>query len=98
MLRLFFALWPDNRQRDQLRDVINSVARDVEGKAVDRRLWHITVAYIGQVDEKLVPELPEETPAIPFSRRQIALLEAAKQAFQNNEESIFRDSLQALLD
>ena len=61
---LFFALWPDNRQRDQLRDVINSVARDVEGKAVDRRLWHITVAYIGQVDEKLVPELQDRAARI----------------------------------
>ncbi len=55
--RLFFALWPDNRQRDQLRDVINSVAKTVEGKAVDRRLWHATLAYIGDFDERRIPEL-----------------------------------------
>ena len=55
--RLFFALWPDNRQRDRLRDVINSVAKTVEGKAVDRRSWHVTLAYIGEFDERRIPEL-----------------------------------------
>lgn len=55
--RVFFALWPDNRQRDRLRDVINSVSRNVEGKAVDRRSWHITLAFVGDIDESVVPEL-----------------------------------------
>lgn len=55
--RLFFALWPDNRQRDQLRDVINSVAKTVEGRAVDRRNWHVTLPFIGQLDEQQIPDL-----------------------------------------
>jgi 2'-5' RNA ligase len=59
--RLFFALWPDNRQRDRLRDVINSVAKTVEGKPVDRRNWHITLPYIGQFDERQIPDLRELT-------------------------------------
>lgn len=57
--KLFFALWPDDRQRDRLRDAINSVARDVEGKAVDRRNWHITLAYIGLLNDEYVYELQE---------------------------------------
>ena len=57
--RLFFALWPDNRQRDRLRDVINSVAKTVEGKAVERRSWHVTLAYIGEFEEGRIPELQE---------------------------------------
>jgi 2'-5' RNA ligase len=57
--RLFFALWPDNRQRDRLRDVINSVAKTVEGKAVDRRNWHITLAFIGAFPENRIPYLLE---------------------------------------
>jgi 2'-5' RNA ligase len=57
--RLFFALWPDNRQRDRLRDVINSVAKTVEGKAVDRRNWHVTLPYIGQFEERQIPDLRE---------------------------------------
>lgn len=55
--RIFFALWPDDRQRDRLRDVINSVAKTVEGRAVDRRNWHITLAYIGEFPERQLSEL-----------------------------------------
>ena len=57
--RLFFALWPDNRQRDRLRDVINSVAKTVEGRAVDRRSWHVTLPYIGEIEESRIPELQQ---------------------------------------
>jgi len=56
---LFFALWPDARQRDRLRDVINSVVKTVEGRAVDRRNWHITLPYIGDIDEQHIPEIQE---------------------------------------
>lgn len=57
--RLFFALWPDDRQRDRLRDVINSVAKTVEGKAVDRRNWHVTLCFIGEFEESGIAELQE---------------------------------------
>ena len=57
--RLFFALWPDDRQRGRLRDVINSVAKTVEGRAVDRRNWHITLCFIGEFEESQIPELQE---------------------------------------
>ena len=62
--RLFFALWPDNRQRDRLRDVINSVAKTVEGTAVDRRNWHITLSFIGEFPEDRVPYLLERAEQI----------------------------------
>jgi 2'-5' RNA ligase len=62
--RLFFALWPDNRQRDRLRDVINSVAKTVEGIAVDRRNWHITLSFIGEFPEDRVPYLLERAEQI----------------------------------
>jgi len=59
--RLFFALWPDHRQRDRWRDVINEVAKTVEGRAVDRRNWHITLPFIGQFEERQIPDLQELT-------------------------------------
>lgn len=62
--RVFFALWPDNRQRDRLRDVINSVAKTVEGRAVDRRDWHVTLAFIGEFPESRVPDLLERASQI----------------------------------
>ncbi|RZV31702.1 MAG: RNA 2',3'-cyclic phosphodiesterase [Chromatiales bacterium] len=55
--RLFFALWPDHRQRERLRDVVGSVAKTVEGRAVDRRDWHVTVAFVGPFPENRVPYL-----------------------------------------
>lgn len=62
--RLFFALWPDIRQRDRLRDVINSVAKSVEGRAVDRRNWHVTLPFIGDFEAHLIPELQEQASAV----------------------------------
>ena len=62
--RLFFALWPDHRQRERLRDVVGSVAKTVEGRAVDRRDWHVTVAFIGPFPENRVPYLLERAAQI----------------------------------
>ncbi len=62
--RLFFALWPDHRQRERLREVITSVAKTVEGKAVERRNWHVTLAFIGAFPEDRVPFLLERAAEI----------------------------------
>ena len=56
---LFFALWPDVRQRDRMRDFISPLAKLVEGRAVDRREWHVTLAYIGAFPEERIDELLE---------------------------------------
>lgn len=57
--RIYFALWPDERQRERLRDVISSVAKTVEGRAIDRRDWHVTLVYIGDFPADQVPDLLE---------------------------------------
>ncbi len=57
--RLFFALWPDHRQRERLREFITPVAKTVEGRMVDRRNWHVTLAYIGPFPAHRVPYLLE---------------------------------------
>ena len=62
--RVFFALWPDHNQRERLRDIINSVARTVEGKAVDRRDWHVTLVYVGELPEEQLPDLMERASQI----------------------------------
>ncbi len=64
--RLFFALWPDNRQRDRLRDHIGPMAKLVEGQAVYRGDWHVTLTFIGDFPERLVPELLSRAAAVPF--------------------------------
>lgn len=64
--RIFFALWPDHRQRDRLRDFISPVTKLVEGRAVERSEWHVTLAYIGDLDVRFIPELMQSAKAIPF--------------------------------
>lgn len=55
--RLFLALWPDNRQRNTLRDVFRPLLSPIEGKAVDRRNWHVTLTFIGEFPEQKIPQL-----------------------------------------
>jgi 2'-5' RNA ligase len=70
--RLFFALWPDDRQRDRLRDHISPVAKLVEGQHIYRGSWHVTTAFIGDFEERLIPDLQARAAGIqvePFRLR-----------------------------
>ena len=70
--RLFFALWPDTRQRERLRDVAMAYAKNVEGRLVHRGNWHVTLAFIGQCPASQVPTLlarAAEIPVEPFRLR-----------------------------
>lgn len=62
--RLFFALWPDHRQRDRLRDVITPIAKTVEGRMVERSNWHVTLVFIGAFPANRVPYLLERASEI----------------------------------
>jgi 2'-5' RNA ligase len=55
--KLFYALWPDDRQRDMMRNITNPAISPVEGTAVDRRNWHLTLVYIGAFAEENIPAL-----------------------------------------
>nr|VFJ93602.1 MAG: 2'-5' RNA ligase [Candidatus Kentron sp. LFY]VFK19535.1 MAG: 2'-5' RNA ligase [Candidatus Kentron sp. LFY] len=46
--RLFFALWPDEAIRDMLAGIARSAA--CEGRSVAARNFHVTLAFLGQVD------------------------------------------------
>lgn len=70
--RVFFALWPDDRQRDRLRNAISPFARQVEGSAVLRGNWHVTLAFVGDYPEDRIPALREAARAVrvePFRLR-----------------------------
>lgn len=70
--RLFFALWPNDRQRETLRNAISPVAKLVEGDAVYRNNWHVTLAFIGAFEERRIPALQEAARAVrvePFRLR-----------------------------
>jgi 2'-5' RNA ligase len=57
MKRIFFGLWPDDRQRDRLRDHISPLAKLVEGQVVYRGNWHVTTAFIGEFPEARIAAL-----------------------------------------
>ena len=64
--RIFFALWPNDRQRDQLRNVISPTAKLVEGAAVYRGSWHVTLAFIGDYPEYLIHNIQSAAEEIEF--------------------------------
>jgi 2'-5' RNA ligase len=55
--KLFFALWPSLRQRELMRDIINPALSTVEGNAVERSNWHVTLVFIGDFPEERIPAL-----------------------------------------
>ena len=63
--RLFFALWPDDRQRDQLRNHITPLAKLVEGRHVFRGNWHVTLAFIGDFPAARIGALHEAAARVP---------------------------------
>ncbi len=55
-----------------MRDFIAPVAKLVEGRAIDRRNWHITLAYIGEFPERRIDEMLDAKQALsvePFRLR-----------------------------
>jgi 2'-5' RNA ligase len=70
--RIFFALWPSDRQREELRDTISPAVSNVEGKVIYRGDWHVTLVFIGDFPEARLDELREATAPIvvrPFRMR-----------------------------
>ncbi len=55
--RLFFGLWPTERQREALRDPIKGVLGSKEGQPVPRANWHVTLVFLGNVAARHVDDL-----------------------------------------
>lgn len=88
--RLFFALWPTEQQRVTMLDAIGPVQSGLGGRPNPRDNWHITLVFLGSVDEQLIPALCQATAGIPvrpfglcldrvsyWGRPKIACLEAS---------------------
>jgi 2'-5' RNA ligase len=74
-LRLFFALWPSDRQRAALAAAAEPVVARVEGEAVPRSNFHLTLAFLGFVPRTSLARLieiggqgPWPTPELAFER------------------------------
>jgi len=64
MKRLFFALWPDEATRQRLLQL--SATLQLPGaKRIRPENLHVTLAFLGNVDEQLLPALEEQVEGIP---------------------------------
>ena len=52
MNRLFFAIWPDDAGADRLRALAESLAPRVGGRPVPRDNIHLTLAFLGDLDDE----------------------------------------------
>lgn len=56
MRRLFFALWPDVRIRQQLQ-ILAAALPLSSGQLVIPENWHVTLAFIGNIEDVLLPQV-----------------------------------------
>ncbi len=59
MKRLFFALWPDDTTRQRLLQLTGTL-RLPGAKRIRPENLHVTLAFLGNVDEQLLPTLEEQ--------------------------------------
>lgn len=69
--RIFFALWPSERQRRKIETALEPYRSGLRGKWIPRENWHITLVFIGGFPEKDVPALQAATAGI--RRRDVRL-------------------------
>lgn len=59
MNRLYFALWPQEHIRLQLAQCCPQLTTDARGQALFPLTLHMTLAYLGDVDTKLLPVIEQ---------------------------------------
>lgn len=67
--RLFFALWPNDAERDQLLDTIRVPLVRLGGRPVPRHNLHMTLAFVGAVASERFDDLGEIAAAVAHAAR-----------------------------
>lgn len=75
-VRLFFALWPPDAIRDHLDRLASSCVQGFGGRAMRAETLHLTLAFLGEVDQLRLSDLLKlaariEAPAFPLSVDQL---------------------------
>lgn len=64
-LRLFFALWPDEALRLDIRRATRAAVRQAGGRPVPPENYHVTLAFLGHVPESRLAEV--KAAAVPMA-------------------------------
>jgi 2'-5' RNA ligase len=73
MARLFFALWPDAAGRERLERLAGELATYASGKPVPIAKVHLTLAFLGQVDDARMATAVDAARAVRFAGFSFAL-------------------------
>lgn len=65
-LRLFFALWPDEQTQQAMADALK-LLKHPRGRAVAQDRYHITLAFLGDVEEERLSCLCDRASRLAFS-------------------------------
>ena len=71
-MRLFFAIWPDAAARERLAALGQEVAQLARGKPVPSANLHLTLAFLGEIEEAraaLLPKIAADIEASAFRLR-----------------------------
>ena len=71
-MRLFFALWPPESVAETLAAEAHALAHRFGGKATRRETIHLTLAFLGEVDDARLPQVIEAARGVragPFELR-----------------------------
>jgi len=71
--RLFFALWPNNTVRQAINELSQPITQDMKGKTVPLDNWHITLAFLGDIDEPTKQCMQQVAASIQGSRFNLSL-------------------------
>ena len=71
--RLFFALWPDDSVRQAINPLSQPVIQSLTGKAVVPDNWHITLAFLGEVENTARPCLHQAAASVQASHFSLCL-------------------------
>ena len=84
MNRLFFAIWPDDPGVDRLRALAESLAPRVGGRPVPRDNIHLTLAFLGDLDDEraaIAASAPIEGKALDLSLDRLGSFRKARVAW-----------------
>jgi len=65
--RLFFALWPDDKLRIQLEDVVRPLREVCSGRPVPAENYHITLEFLGNTPVEQMPALIDAANTVKFA-------------------------------